>query len=81
MEEETDSGAEGGLVSNEAYDFTPTEDNPLLPVTEVARLLSVKTWTVKNWINTGKIRATKVVGQWRIPKAEVSRIVNETWGE
>jgi excisionase family DNA binding protein len=76
MEKEDDRSNNGGVE----YDFTPTPDNPLYKVSEVAKMLGVKPWSVRQWIKEDKIKATQINKQWRIPRAEVSRIANEKWG-
>ena len=48
-----------------------TEDvGELLTVREVSQILSVSERSVREFIRTGELRASKV-GQWRIPKSEV----------
>lgn len=42
---------------------------------EAARCLDVRTQTVYKWIDTGVIRAVRIVGQLRIPRDEVLRII------
>ena len=46
-------------------------------VTEVANKFSVSRQTVLKWINTGKIKAVKVVKVYRIPKEEIERLTQD----
>ena len=49
---------------------------------EVARLLGVTTQTVWRWCKEGKIKAGKTPGgQYRIPREEVERLINQVKGE
>lgn len=61
-------------------DFTPTPENPLYGVSTVASMFDVSTHQVRDWIRSGKIQATKVQGQWKILRSEVSRVANEEYG-
>ena len=61
--------------------FVPTEENPLLSVQTVAKMFDVEMNTVRLWIRTERVKATKVMGQWRIPKSETIRIANEEYGK
>lgn len=61
-------------------DFTPTPENPLYGVSTVAAMFDVSNHQVRDWIRTGRIQATKVMGQWKIPKSEVTRVANEEYG-
>ena len=41
---------------------------------DVALELDVSIYTLKDWIRKNKVKAVKVVGQWRIPQEEVDRL-------
>jgi excisionase family DNA binding protein len=56
-------------------------DDPLLTVAEVADIFKVSTYTVREWIERGHFKATKVGTRWRIPKSEVVRYANERYGD
>lgn len=47
---------------------------------DVAEALGVTVSTIRNWIQEGKIRGTKLGGEYRIPVSEVERIVREVEG-
>ncbi len=54
------------------------EDDPLLSVADVARLLSITQPTVREWIKDGKLRAHRAGARfWRIRKSEVDRMLSE----
>lgn len=42
-----------------------------LEISEVADKFGVEERTVRNWIRERKIRAVKVVGQWKIKKTDL----------
>ena len=46
-------------------------------VTEVANKFSVSKQTVLKWINSGKIKAVKVVKVYRIPKDEIDGLIDK----
>ena len=46
-----------------------------LSVNEAAKRLGVHPNTVRNAIDTGRIRAVKVLGRWRITEAEIERVL------
>lgn len=48
---------------------------------QIAKMFSVKGYTVGEWIREGKLRnAVKVNGRWRVPLTEVQRYANELYG-
>ena len=54
------------------------DDDPLLSVADVARLLGVTQPTVREWIKDGKLRAHRAGARfWRIRKSEVDRMLAE----
>jgi len=55
-------------------------EDKLLRLEEVCTALSVGIWTVRKLIDEGKLRASKIGGQWRVPKSEVDRIKEEMSG-
>jgi excisionase family DNA binding protein len=52
-----------------------TEEEKALSVNQAARRLGVHPNTVRTAIEQGRIRATKVLGRWRISEREVQRIL------
>lgn len=46
----------------------------MLRIDEVAKELNFKRRAVYEWIRTGKIKAVKIMGEWRISKEEVEMI-------
>lgn len=60
-----------------------TAENPdkLLRVSEVAEQLSVTVVTVRNWINDGKLPASKPFGAWRIRAGDLQDILTTGAGE
>lgn len=49
-------------------------------VPEVAEAIGVSGLTIQNWIKSGKLKATKIGHQWRIPVTEVERLIRELEG-
>ena len=49
------------------------EGGTLYKTREAAALFGVRRLTVIRWIDTGKLKAAKVGGQWRITAAEIER--------
>jgi excisionase family DNA binding protein len=50
-------------------------------VSEVAKIFDVTNYTVRTWINTGKIKATKSPGgQWRIAGTEIKGYAQKEFG-
>lgn len=41
-------------------------------------MLMVREWTLYRWLKSGSLRGRKVGRQWRIPVAEVERLLGET---
>jgi predicted site-specific integrase-resolvase len=58
----------------------PSLDDPLLSVNTVAEIFDVQPAQVRVWIKSGKIKAQKVLGRWRILQSEVRRVANEEYG-
>jgi excisionase family DNA binding protein len=58
----------------------PTQEktNRLLNIPEVARRWSVSEWTVRKWIQLGKVGSNKLGGRRLVPESEVERLINET---
>lgn len=55
----------------------------LYTVTQLARILSVKNYTVRRWIDQGIIKAGRLPGgrgDYRIAETEVKRLVNDMYG-
>jgi excisionase family DNA binding protein len=57
----------------------PPEEQPQLFYTaeEVARLIRVSEQTIRAWIRDGKLPARRFGRNWRIPSADVQRILAE----
>jgi len=52
-------------------------------VAELSKILKMKPYTVRIWIRDKVIIAVKLGGEhgdWRIPKSEVQRLVDEAYG-
>lgn len=52
-------------------------------VAELARMLSVKPYTVRRWIHDNEVKAVKLPGgrgDYRISETEATRLVNNTYG-
>lgn len=45
-------------------------------VPEIAALFHVEDISVRDWINSGRLQATKIGRQWRVPAAELQAFVN-----
>jgi len=43
-------------------------------IKEVAKILNFTERAVREWVRTGKIKAVKIMGEWRIPTEEVERL-------
>lgn len=44
-------------------------------IKEVAKILNFKERTVRQWLVDGKIKGVKIMGEWRVPKEEVQRLM------
>lgn len=54
------------------------EEDRLLSVADVARLLSITEPTIREWIKDGKLQAHRAGGRfWRIRQSEVDRMLSE----
>lgn len=49
-------------------------DKMMYKIKEVARILGFNEWTVRGWVRDGKIKAVKIMSEWRIPEEEVERL-------
>jgi excisionase family DNA binding protein len=57
-------------------------EEELLKVSEVAERLRVAESTVRGWITRGEVRAIRLPGGvYRIPRAEVERLLSQGLGE
>lgn len=57
------------------------EMDPLLRPDEVAELFGVKPRTVREWINSGKLKGIKIPsGRWRVAQSEVTELMLSTYG-
>ncbi|WP_246051367.1 helix-turn-helix domain-containing protein [Balnearium lithotrophicum] len=54
---------------------------PFFSTEEVAEIFGVRPKTVRKWIYSGKVRATKLGTQWRIPRNELIEFAanNNSW--
>lgn len=43
-------------------------------IKEVAQILGFTERAVREWVKTGKIKAVKIMSEWRIPEEEVDRL-------
>ena len=43
-------------------------------IKDVAKILNFTERAVREWVRTGKIKAVKIMGEWRIPTEEVERL-------
>ena len=51
-------------------------------VSEIAVMFQVTEWTVRElWIKSGKLKATKIGKQWRIPHEDLTAFANEKYGD
>jgi excisionase family DNA binding protein len=50
---------------------------PLFDVKQAAECLHVSHYTVRSWIKTGKLRATKLGSLVRIQRSELQRLIDE----
>ena len=46
-------------------------DDIYMTIKDLANYLKVKQSTVYNWVNTDRVPASKVVGQWRFRRSEI----------
>lgn len=58
----------------------PSEENPLYSISSVAKMFDVTSYTVREWIKSGKLEAFKVMGQWRIQKSALVELANKEHG-
>lgn len=53
----------------------------MLKVTEVARIFNVRPYTVRGWINDGKLPATRLsTGQFRVYESDLAEFANKKYG-
>lgn len=52
--------------------------DPLVPIPEAAQVWGVSIWTVRAWIQGGKITSNKLGGRRLIPLSEVRRLIETT---
>ena len=46
-------------------------------VEEIAELLKVKVYTVREWLRTGKLKGFKMGGRvWRVKESELDKFIN-----
>lgn len=53
------------------------EDYELYTVEEVAKILKVTEGTLRNYLFSGKLKSVKILGNVRIERAELDRLVEE----
>ena len=49
-------------------------DKMMYRIREVAQILGFTERAVREWVRTGKIKAIKIMSEWRIPEEEVERL-------
>ena len=49
-------------------------DKMMYRIKEVAKILGFTERAVREWVRTGKIKAVKIMSEWRIPEEEVERL-------
>ena len=49
-------------------------DNMMYKIKEVAKILGFTDRAVRKWVVEGKIKAVKIMSEWRIPEEEVERL-------
>lgn len=47
---------------------------------QVAEFFNVKPLTIRDWITTGKLKATKINGYWRVWYSDVMTLAQEKYG-
>lgn len=62
-------------------EIIPSQDDPLLSPQKIAKMFDVKAFTVRQWINDGKLKAVKVGNSWRVQQSEMVRFANEKYGD
>lgn len=50
----------------------------LVPITDTARQLGVSPWTIRWWIQEGKIASNKLFGRRLVPASEIQRLIAES---
>lgn len=61
-------------------DVIPSLDDPMHSTSDVAKMFGVSEPQVRVWITEGKMKATKILGRWRIQESEIRRVANEEYG-
>lgn len=62
--------------------FVPTNDDPWLKPSEVAKMFSVTVYTVRLWCSEGKIGSVKLPnGHIRIPHSAMVEYANKMYGD
>ena len=56
-------------------------DDKFLTPKEVADIFGVRTYAVREWLKTGKIKGVKIESQWRIQKSVVQAYAQKKYGE
>lgn len=51
-------------------------EQELLTVTELARYLKVRPWTIYNKANSGQLPAVRMFGRWRFRKDDIDKWLN-----
>jgi excisionase family DNA binding protein len=62
-------------VKNEILNI---EDERLAPIPEAAHRWGVSIWTVRDWIQNGKIASHKLGGRRLVPVMEIERLIAES---
>lgn len=54
--------------------------DPYLSTVKVARIFSVTTETIRDWIERGTLAGHKINGRWYVRQSEVIRLANHKYG-
>jgi len=57
---------------------TVIQEERLTPIPEAARQLGVSNWTIRKWIQLGKIESNKLGGRRLIPASEIRRLIESS---
>ena len=53
-------------------------EDTYMTIKDLARYLKVKQSTVYNWVNTDRVPASKVVGQWRFKRSAIDEWIKNS---
>lgn len=58
----------------------PTPENPWRTTKYIAEAVTVREYTVREWCKSGRIKAYKVMGEWRILHSDFVAFCQKEWG-